>query len=629
MTIELLPFQEEDVAKASHENNILICSEMGTGKTLVTVTLNRLRIVQSQPIINERWQTLVVAPLATHQDAWAKWFRELDPKLNVLCVDPKNRDKLKNALEQKVEDCQTHGKHSALLTWERAQESLQTVTLTGNTTLWDCVEAATRQTYANEILTSPLIKLRILGSGTLQQVKNNPLLQAGATTLEASTISHLKNMMNCLNFRTDTVLYVQAQVQRPAQGHHDSQLTIAIVPDESEGYFVSDVTPLFSEKNKNPAGLSELNCTCPPSVIIVHWEGLRLMPWLKATPWLHIIADECHRMQNRQAQQTTAIKRLSTVFKTALSGTPVTTNPQNFWSVLNWLYPKEFSSYWKFYGKFVDFEIKYIDGGARKFREVQGPKNVDVLHEKIGNFYIRHMKKKECCVHHPQGVQPELPDKYFDEITVELGPKQRKLYNDMKKDMLAWVGEFDDKPIAAPMAIAKLVRLQQFAGAYADVDSAGNVKLIDPSAKLDALMERLKDTDGKIVVFSQFKQMINLLEARLKKKDYQFVKLTGDTPQAVRGSLISKFQEGDAQVFAGTIGAGGVGITLTASSQMHFLDRSWSPALNWQAEDRCHRIGQPNAVQVIDYIAKGTVDLGKQQRLEVRSEWLRKLLGDS
>src|SRR5690606_38419567 len=85
---------------------------------------------------------------------------------------------------------------------------------------------------------------------------------------------------------------------------------------------------------------------------------------------------------------------------------------------------------------------------------------------------------------------------------------------------------------------------------------------------------------------------------------------------------------GSIRVFAGTVAAGGVGITLTNASTVVFLDKAWSPALNAQAEDRLHRIGQKSAVQVIDLMAKGTVDIGRKQLLEKKMEWLRSILGD-
>lgn len=349
---------------------------------------------------------------------------------------------------------------------------------------------------------------------------------------------------------------------------------------------------------------------------LVHYEALRLMPKLKEKVWFHIIADECHRVKNRKAQQTRALKAIKSKYKTAMSGTPVVNAPQDWWSVLHWLYPKTFSSYWTFYKRYVDHEITYPQG----YHVIKGPKNEEELLAQIDPFYVRRLKKD---------VLKDLPDKYYTTIWVDLHPQQRKVYEDMRKDLVAWVGEHQDTPLFATAVIAQLVRLQQFAVAYADVSSDGVVVLAEPSSKLDALMQVLEDNPSEqVVIFSQFKKLIRLTEGRLQKSNIPYVSLTGDTPQAERGNVVRSFQEGKARVFMGTIAAGGVGITLHAASTVVFLDRSWSPALNGQAEDRLHRIGQKSAVQVIDIIARDTVDLGRRQKLIQKLDWIMRLLGD-
>lgn len=364
-------------------------------------------------------------------------------------------------------------------------------------------------------------------------------------------------------------------------------------------------------------------------VYIMHWDAVRLIPELTDVMWMHIIADEAHRAKNRKAQQTRALKKIKGRYKTALSGTPITNKPHDFWSILNWLYPRQFSAYWKFYNKYVEYEIVYPQG----FHKIVGCKNERELLEEIGPFYVRHLKKAQCCPHHPLGVMPQLPEKYNTKEWVELLPVQRKAYDQMNKDLIAWVGEQEDTPLVAPVVIAKLIRLQQFAVAYADVDWEADevkVRLSEPSAKLDRLMEIISDNEGEsIVVFSQFSQAIQLLGERLRKADITHGLFTGATSDADRARIVSEFQAGDLQVFAGTIKAGGVGLDLFRSSTVIFLDRSWSPAENLQAEDRLHRHGQRSAVQVIDLMARNTVDLGREQMLIQKWDWIKRMLGDT
>jgi len=382
----------------------------------------------------------------------------------------------------------------------------------------------------------------------------------------------------------------------------------------------------------------------PYHYYILHWEALRLIKELKSVPWWHVIADEVHRAKNRKAQQTIELKKLRTNFKTGLSGTPADNNPQDLWSILNWLYPRTWTSYWSFERHFVKVQRHTVgvctavingelcnDYHKNAFTKVIGVEHVDELHAAIKPYYLRRLK---------QQVMEDLPDKYYTKIDVELLPRQRRIYNQMRDDMLAWIGAHEHEPIAAPVVIAQLVRLQQFAVAYAELETVykmkdgekvavTKVKLSEPSSKIDALADILEDNPGKqVVIFSQSKQAIYMVGRRLERMKIPHVLFTGDHTADERTRFVEDFQAGKAQVFAGTIHAGGEGITLTAASIVVFLDRAWNPSRNRQAEDRLHRIGQKNAVQVIDIVAKDTIDAGRLQHINLKWSWLKELLGD-
>lgn len=356
-------------------------------------------------------------------------------------------------------------------------------------------------------------------------------------------------------------------------------------------------------------------------VYVVHWEGLRLEPGLAAVQWYHVIADEVHRAANRNAQQTQALKRLSTYYKTGLSGTWTGDKPDQAWSVLNWLYPKQFTSYWSFYGKFVEYKV--VKRGARNYKKVTGARNVAELQEILSPFYLRRRK---------EDVLTSLPEKYYTQYFVDLYPQQRRAYEEMRKKFLAWVGEHGDEPISSPAVVSQLVRLQQFAAAYARMerqkDGTYKLRMDEPSSKLDALEQVLEDTDAQVVVFSSSKQLINLASRRLARRGKEMGLLTGDVSSADKIRLVERFQAGELPMLGATIAAGGESITLTAASTVVFLDRAWSAKGNVQAEDRLHRIGQKNAVHVIDIMARDTVDRGRLQRFAQKWSWIRQLLGD-
>lgn len=381
----------------------------------------------------------------------------------------------------------------------------------------------------------------------------------------------------------------------------------------------------LNPKNRKPFILDML--TDSADVFIVHWQALRLMPELQEIKWFHIIADECHAIQNRKAKQTVAFKELKCFYKTGLSGTPAYDKPDDLWSILNWLYPTYWSSFWKYWNDHVMF----VDNEG--YRTVIGVRNVDKLQDEMAGFYLRRRK---------EDVLKDLPEKYYSERQVDLDPKQKRAYEQMKKDMLSYIGEHEDEPVPARAVIAQLIRLQQFSDAFGAIElvtkknretgeeyTESRMRLAEPSTKLDEVMSIVGSTAQQIVIFSQYSQIIELLGKRLEKQGIPHGIFIGATPPDERARIIEQFQAGKLQVFAGTIAAGGIGITLTASSTVVFIDRSWSASLNIQAEDRCHRIGQKNAVQIIDIISRDTIDAKRLQKINLKWSWIKKLIGDT
>jgi SNF2 family DNA or RNA helicase len=400
-------------------------------------------------------------------------------------------------------------------------------------------------------------------------------------------------------------------------------------------------------------------------VYILHWDILRMpemLDALRAVPWFHIVADEIHRAKNRKAQVTQAFKKIPSKYRLGMSGTPGDNKPDDMWSPLNWILPRQFSSYWKFFKYYCDYK-KHPDG----YRIVVGVRNVQHMHKIIDPYWIRRRKEQ---------VAKDLPPKVYDTRWVELNPTQRRAYEDMRKKQLAWVGENEDQPIAAPVVITQLMRLQQFAVsgivveagtkrkrnkyydptrpriAEDDVRDWGQVvngkyegdnwyvrtvpttiyKMVDPSAKLDYFMDMIKDVDlneNPVVVFTQFKRAATLLSERLTKAKIAHGVVTGDVAKGDRDKAVLAFQSGRTQVFIGTIGSCRESITLTRSQTVVFVDRAWSPSWNRQAEDRLHRLGQTGSVQVIDLVARNTLDLGRMQQYQLKWTWLQTMFGDA
>jgi SNF2 family DNA or RNA helicase len=225
---------------------------------------------------------------------------------------------------------------------------------------------------------------------------------------------------------------------------------------------------------------------------------------------------------------------------------------------------------------------------------------------------------------------------------------QRTAYEQMAEEMFAET-ESGELLIAANPAV-KMLRMVQFSSATVDmvnmsaqypegidrriveeaeaIDPELIARLVDPSNKLDALMDDLPDlinAGEQIVVFAVSRQLIEMAEERLKKAKIKFSVIKGNQKQAFRQEQIDRFQNGQVPVILVVIAAGGVGITLTAARIGIFLQRSWSFIDNHQAEGRLHRIGSEihSSIEYIDYISEETVDEvvvevaeGKELRLE-------------
>lgn len=406
---------------------------------------------------------------------------------------------------------------------------------------------------------------------------------------------------------------------------------------------------------------------------ITHWQGLRLMPELQEVKWFHLILDECHNLQNRKSLMTKAAKAIPAIFKTGLSGTPAYAKPDDLWSILNWLYPSFWSSYWDYF----DHHVLWTDYNG--YKQVIGVANEEELQEQMKSFYIRRLK---------EDVVKDLPEKIFQKVTVKLLPKQERAYKQMRTNMLAWVGKNEDSPVNTSAVVAQLIRLQQFASAYAEIvietktkpayrkwevylkesgklvattdneerakflsefTSLGELvydvetilvpetesveevlRLAEPSSKIDAAIELLKNTDKQMVFFSQFSQLINLFCERLAKNKITYSKFTGETNSSDRARSVNKFKTGKSRVFAATVSAGGTGLDgLQVADIVVFFDRPWSQPVFEQAVARLHRIGQKNCCQVIDLIASDTLEEKRIENIELSWSWIKKLLGES
>lgn len=323
--------------------------------------------------------------------------------------------------------------------------------------------------------------------------------------------------------------------------------------------------------------------------MIINYEALRLHPELKKVKWDIRVFDEAHKLKNRKAQQTKAAKLIKSKKTFQLTGTPMLNRADELYSLLNMLYPKKYTSYWRF----VDQFCQTYDNGFGKDILQGKPEQVEALRAEIQPVMLRRTK---------QDVLAELPAKTYVRHTVELNGKQRKMYKEMHDEAVTMVG---DELVAASVVIAQITRLRQIAISTQMLNPE-----VDLAAKVDALLEIIEDNaDHKIAVFSQFRTAIEIVGRKLDEKGVGWVSVTGKVSEDDRTENTRKFQEEpDCKVMLATIAAAGVGLTWTSSDIAVFLDRHWTPAINRQAEDRLHRMGQRNNVTIINIVAKDTIE---------------------
>jgi SNF2 family DNA or RNA helicase len=197
--------------------------------------------------------------------------------------------------------------------------------------------------------------------------------------------------------------------------------------------------------------------------------------------------------------------------------------------------------------------------------------------------------------------------------------------------MLAWVNKCgEEELLTAELPVTQFGKLHQIANATIELDKDDNTVLVEPSNKIDCLVEDvIKLTQEPVIVFSAGTKLLDLVEKRMNKEHLSYVRLDGSTSRMARTAGIERFQAGKARVFLGTIKAAGTAITLTAASTVVFLDQTDRTDWNNQAEDRAWRMGQKNAVHVIHIRSKDTVDQKRETRLIRKGQWFRETLGDS
>lgn len=347
---------------------------------------------------------------------------------------------------------------------------------------------------------------------------------------------------------------------------------------------------------------------------IINWEKLPLMiDELKKVKWDAVIADEAHFAKNPKAKRSKALWKLKSPIRLAVTGTPIMNNPGELWSLLRWLVPEQYTSYWAFFYTYTEYYE-----GARKRKIVTGVKNADGLRFELADKLVRRTKRE---------IHPDIPEP-FDPIVYEpeMKAEQKKLYTAALKDFwlevaqevadedreklaeAAETGDLGLLRLMIPNAAARTTRLRQIATSPALLGGP------DESGKLDEIARLVRDGgEGRPWVwFAWYRETVDLLVARFNALGPAFEAHGFKGGEGDRADeLAQSFQAGEFPIIVATIKGGGQSIELFRASDCGFAEEEYVPGINQQAFDRVDRKGQKVRPQRHIVRVPGTVETGK------------------
>ncbi|HRP90632.1 MAG TPA: DEAD/DEAH box helicase [Edaphocola sp.] len=325
-----------------------------------------------------------------------------------------------------------------------------------------------------------------------------------------------------------------------------------------------------------------------------------------------VVLDESQAIKNPLSQVAKAAMQLLAKNRLALSGTPVQNNTFDLYAQMNFLNPGMLGSIDFFRNEFANPIDKNQDADVKQ-----------QLRKLIYPFLLRRTKEQ---------VAPDLPEKVESVLFCEMGAKQRKIYDDFRSSYRSKIlGEIETKGVeGSQMSILNgLMKLRQICDSPAILNESQ--KYDNHSVKIDQLVKEITENTGnhKALIFSQFLGMLDLIKKELTRLKIPFVYFDGSTSMGERQKAIKQFQEEDStRVFLISLKAGGVGLNLTAADYVYIVDPWWNPAVEQQAIDRTHRIGQTKSIFAYRMICKDTIEEKIMMLQERKLNLVKDLIAD-
>ncbi len=309
--------------------------------------------------------------------------------------------------------------------------------------------------------------------------------------------------------------------------------------------------------------------------------------------WFLCIIDEAQNIKNPNTEQTKAIKSVDARSKVALTGTPIENKLMDYWSIFDFTNKGYLSTK-------DDFKRQYV----MPIEKLEDEETLDDLRTIAKPFVLRRLKTDD-------DIKKELPEKFINDIYCTLSKKQIKLYNAILDEIFFDIE--NSKGIQRKGIILKiLTALKQTCNHPAQFLDIKNPK-ISESGKMELLVDILSnilDANEKVLIFTQYVEMGKLIQELISKKfKREVLFLHGSQTRIEKANVIDTFQEDENyKILVATLKTGGTGLNLTAAQNVIHYDLWWNPAVENQATDRVHRIGQENDVMVYRFITKGTLE---------------------
>ena len=337
-------------------------------------------------------------------------------------------------------------------------------------------------------------------------------------------------------------------------------------------------------------------------VLITSYPLIRRdLQYYKDITFSAVIIDEAQNIKNSASMNAQSVKNLNTQTRFALTGTPIENSLSEIWSIFDFVMPGYLFSHPKFVN---EYEKPIMNNNQEILAQ---------LNLRIQPYVMRRMK---------QDVLSELPEKTEEKILVDLSDDQKKLYASYLE---SYRGEFrldDEESINENrmQILSALMRLRQICCHPATFMT----NYEGGSSKMDLLMELIEQaiaSGHRMLVFSQFTSMLELVQKELDSRNIACFCIRGETKVADRSAYVKRFNEGENSVFLISLKAGGTGLNLIGADTVIHIDPWWNPAVEDQATDRAYRIGQTKNVHVIKLLTKGTIE-EKIYRLQQKKQRL-------